>query len=70
MKEEKLNTIKTGIKNSMIDARVEQWIKDEKIPDIESIELHIKMWEQETQSELKDRVLIGLKEELHYRLTK
>ena len=68
MTNEKLNTTKTGIKNSMVDARVEQWIKDEKIPDIESIELHIKMWEQEPQSELKDRILTGLNEELHYRL--
>lgn len=68
MEVEKLNTTKTGIKNNMVDARVEQWVKDEKIPDIESIELHIKMWEQEPQSELKDRILIGLKEELHYRL--
>ena len=69
MTEEKLNTTKTGIKNSMVDARVEQWIKDEKIPDIESIELHIRMWEQEPKSELKDRTLTGLKEELHYRTT-
>jgi len=68
MTEEKLNTTKTGIQNNMIDARVEQWIKDEKIPDTESVELHIKMWEQEPQSELKDRVLIGLKEELQFRL--
>ena len=69
MTEEKLNTTKTGINNSMVDARVEQWIKDEKIPDIESIELHIRMWEQEPQSELKDRTLTGLKEELNYRMT-
>jgi len=68
MTEEKLNTTKTGIQNNMIDARVEQWIKDEKIPDIESVELHIRMWEQEPQSELKDRILIGLKEELQFRL--
>ena len=68
MIDEKLDTTKTGIKNNMIDARVEQWIKDEKIPDIESVELHIRMWEQEPQSELKDRILIGLKEELKFRL--
>ena len=68
MIDEKLDTTKTGIKNNMIDARVEQWIKDEKIPDIESVELHIRMWEQEPQSELKDRILIGLKEELQFRL--
>ena len=68
MIDEKLDTKKTGIKNNMIDARVEQWIKDEKIPDIESVELHIRMWEQEPQSELKDRILIGLKEELQFRL--
>ena len=68
MTDEKLDTTKTGIKNNMIDARVEQWIKDEKIPDIESVELHIRMWEQEPQSELKDRILIGLKEELQFRL--
>jgi len=68
MKDEKLNTTKTGIQNNMIDARVEQWIKDEKIPDIESVELHIRMWEQEPQSELKDRILIGLKDELQFRL--
>ena len=70
MTEEKLNTTKTGIKNNMVDARVEQWIKDEKIPDIESIELHIRMWEQEPQSELKDRILTGLEEELNYRIIK
>ena len=68
MIDEKLDTKKIGIKNNMIDARVEQWIKDEKIPDIESVELHIRMWEQEPQSELKDRILIGLKEELQFRL--
>ena len=68
MIDEKLDTKKIGIKNNMIDARVEQWIKDEKIPNIESVELHIRMWEQEPQSELKDRILIGLKEELKFRL--
>jgi len=65
----KLNTTLIGEKNGKIDARVEQWIVDEKTIDFksDSIEyyqnLH-KKWLYSDDSETKTKVLISIEEKL------
>ena len=62
---EKLNTEKIGIVNDRIDTRVEKWIFDENHR-IEALNIALRSWEKEEDSDLKESQIAVIKKELEY----